>query len=242
MSSESFPSALANLRQAGGLPAAGGRIRDGVLYRSAAPHLIDKPLTAWLAEAAVTQIFDLRSSMEVSRLPGFPEVLGSSQRTRLPLLEGALAVPGAMPSLEDLYLPLLADHGQVWAKIAQSVASAPGGTLIHCTAGKDRTGVAIALLLLAVGVPREVVLEDYAASTAALSGAWLSSMTAMLAAHQMELTDSMRTMMVGTSIVGLERALDQTITEHGSIIDYLLAHGLSGAEFELLGERLVLSA
>ena len=52
--------------------------------------------------------------------------------------------------------------------------------LVHCTAGKDRTGVAIALLLDAVGAERDAVVADYAASEANLSGAWADRMFAMI--------------------------------------------------------------
>ena len=239
MSVKNYPSSLPNLREAGGLPASGGRIRAGLLYRSAVPHTIDEPLTGWLGTENITQIFDLRSTVETSRLPGFPETLQTITRTRLPLLEGALAVPSTMPSLEELYLPLVANHGGVWAKIAGAVAQSNEATLVHCTAGKDRTGVAIALLLLAVGADRDAVLADYAASTAALSGPWLESMRTMLAAHDITMTEKMQNLMVGTSIAGLERALDLAITGHGSITDYLLAHGLTAKQFEALGQRLV---
>ncbi|WP_404286860.1 tyrosine-protein phosphatase [Glutamicibacter arilaitensis] len=239
MSVKNYPTALPNLREAGGIPAAGGKIRAGVLYRSAVPHLVDETLSGWLGNQGITQIFDLRSTVECSRLPGFPATLDGTTSTRLPLLEGAFAVPGTLPSLEELYLPLVAEHGQVWAKIAGAVAESPKATLVHCTAGKDRTGVAIALLLLAVGAEREAVLADYAASTVALSGAWLDSMRTMLAEHGGEMTQELRHLMVGTSVAGLERALDLAIAQHGSILDYLLAHGLSGQQFELLGARLV---
>lgn len=234
-----FPSSLPNLREAGGLPAAGGKIRAGVLYRSAVPHHIDEPLTGWLSDQKITQIFDLRSTMESSRLPGFPQTLAQSTRTRLPLLDGALASPSTMPSLEDLYLPLVAEHGQVWATIAGAVAHNEQATLVHCTAGKDRTGVAIAMLLLAVGAEREAVLEDYIASTAALTGPWLESMRAMLASQDITMTTQMEQLMVGTSVSGLERAVDQAIGQYGSVADYLLAHNLNSADLDTLGERLV---
>ena len=59
---------------------------------------------------------------------------------------------------------------------------ANSAVLVHCTAGKDRTGVAIALLLDAVGADRSAVIDDYASSEANLAGAWAERMFAMIAA------------------------------------------------------------
>ena len=57
---------------------------------------------------------------------------------------------------------LTRDHADSYARMFQALQEhAPGGFLVHCTAGKDRTGVGVALILLALGVPRDVVMHDY---------------------------------------------------------------------------------
>ncbi|MFJ2619337.1 tyrosine-protein phosphatase [Glutamicibacter sp. NPDC087344] len=227
---------LSNLREAGGIPAAGGRIASGVLFRCAAPHQIDQRLTDWVAETQLSRIFDLRSTQETSYLPGFPASIAGAARTHLPLLEGAV---GQLSTLEEIYEPLVALHGSTWAALAAGI-SEPGASLVHCTAGKDRTGVGVALVLLAVGAEKDAVLEDYSASTAALSGHWLSVMTRQMQEHGVQLTEAMRTLLVGTSVADLEQAL-AVAERSGSIADYLLSHGLTRAQLETLGEKLVAS-
>lgn len=227
---------LSNLREAGGIPAAGGQIASGVLFRSAAPLQINDELTSWVEDTHITSIYDLRSSQETGYMPGFPRSLGSATRTHMPLLEGAL---GQLATLEDIYLPLVSQHADTWVELARGILASEA-SLVHCTAGKDRTGVGVAMVLLAVGADHDAVMEDYAASTPALSGDWLSTMTAQMSKHGVPMTEDMRTLMVGTSVAGLDLALDVARAE-GSIADYLLKNGLKPAELEALGQKLVVS-
>ena len=227
---------LSNLREAGGISAAGGKIASGVLYRSAAPHQIGEQLTSWIQDSRITSIFDLRSSQETGYLPGFPETFGSATRTRMPLLEGAI---GQLATLDDIYLPLVSQHADTWVQLARGILNSEA-SLVHCTAGKDRTGVGFALVLLAVGAEKDAVMEDYARSTEELSGTWLQTMSAQMSQHGVEMTEEMRTLMVGTSIMGLDAALDLARAE-GSVSDYLLNNGLTRVELEALGEKLVVS-
>ncbi|ALD64841.1 tyrosine-protein phosphatase [Arthrobacter sp. LS16] len=228
---------LSNLREAGGMPAAGGRIASGVLFRSAAPHLVDQQLADWVAQQRIERIYDLRSTQETAYLPGFPASFAGTIRTHLPLLEGAV---GHLSTLDEIYEPLVELHGPTWATLAAGIAES-GATLVHCTAGKDRTGVGVAMVLMAVGADKDAVMEDYAASTAALSGDWLAAMTRRMGEHGVAMTEQMRTLLVGTSVAGLDKALDAA-RRTGSIADYLLLHGLGRAQLETLGEKLVVAS
>ena len=228
---------LSNLREAGGMPAAGGRIAAGVLFRSAAPHLVDQQLADWVAQQRIERIYDLRSTQETAYLPGFPASFAGTIRTHLPLLEGAV---GHLSTLDEIYEPLVELHGPTWATLAAGIAES-GATLVHCTAGKVRTGVGVAMVLMAVGADKDAVMEDYAASTAALSGDWLAAMTRRMGEHGVAMTEQMRTLLVGTSVAGLDKALDAA-RRTGSIADYLLLHGLGRAQLETLGEKLVVAS
>ncbi|WP_431710178.1 tyrosine-protein phosphatase [Glutamicibacter uratoxydans] len=239
MSENSFPLSLPNSRAVGGMSAGSSTIRSTVLYRCAAPEQLDTQITDWLAHTQISRIFDLRSDQEVQRAPGFPEIAGQTTRTRLPLLEGALSAATTFPDLDSLYPPLLLNHPTAWVQLAEEVADNAQATLVHCTAGKDRTGMAVALLLLAVGADRDAVFEDYASSTANLEGAWLDTMRARIAAAGYPVTEKMVQLMVGTSIPGLDTALREVETRHGSVADYLIAHGLSTAKLDELATRLV---
>ena len=63
------------------------------------------------------------------------------------------------------YLSFLADRPASVLGALRNVAYASGAALVHCAAGKDRTGTTVALALMVVGADREAVVEDYAAST-----------------------------------------------------------------------------
>lgn len=234
-----YPATLANCRTVGGMSAGGSTVRSGVLYRSAVPVQLDEEITGWVEHSGISRIFDLRSDYEARRVSGFPETSGQAIRTRLPLLEGAFAVGASMPDLESLYMPLVLEHAPQWAQLAGIVADNERATLVHCTAGKDRTGVAIALLLLAVGADRDAVFEDYVASTPLLQGPWLAAMRRQISAAGIKVTDRMLELMVGTSVPGLDKALREVEGRYGSVADYLLAHGLEIRRLEQLGGRLL---
>jgi hypothetical protein len=164
---------LANLRDLGGLPTDdGGRTRPGVLWRSDAPMAGDATHgpdgSGWPPDSVV----DLRNPEELDGVP-HPLVDLGAELTPLPLIR-ALApdvlMRGAPPEreqrkgLDELYL-LLARTGEAWLPpLVRVVAYGPGPVLLHCAAGKDRTGVAVALLLRAAGVRRDAVAADFAAT------------------------------------------------------------------------------
>ena len=62
------------------------------------------------------------------------------------------------------YLAYLRDRPDNIVASLRTIADADGAVVVHCAAGKDRTGVVVALALSAVGVPRERIVADYAAS------------------------------------------------------------------------------
>jgi protein-tyrosine phosphatase len=155
-----------NFRDIGGYPvASGGITRWSAVYRSDSLHrLTEDDLLAFDA-LGVKAIYDLRRPSELSRFPGprayvHLEIAGgdiakaqaAGLRTRRDGEEWLAAdylsmLPAAAPAFGKL-LSRLADGGQLPA-------------VVHCLGGKDRTGMAIALLLTALGVDRDTVLDDY---------------------------------------------------------------------------------
>ena len=69
-----------------------------------------------------------------------------------------------MAAVERAYWGYLSERGHHLVTAARVVAGSPGTTLLHCAAGKDRTGVAVAMLLDAVNVDRAAVVPDYTAT------------------------------------------------------------------------------
>lgn len=162
-----MPNQLANLRDLGGLPLrGGGRTRSGVLYRADASYAGDvapRQVEHWPPGTVV----DLRSDAEVSRWPY--SWLEPTAVLRHPLHDGARPdrVPGEH-DLATLYSVILDQGSHIVARLLGIAAEAPGPVLMHCAAGKDRTGVVVAALLAAAGVERNAIVADYVATTSNL--------------------------------------------------------------------------
>ncbi|WP_258546496.1 tyrosine-protein phosphatase, partial [Microbacterium sp. H6] len=149
---------VSNVRDVGGMPAEGGRIRSGVLLRSGQLSGATTAGAAALRES-VSHIVDLRDGEEVA---AEPTEIDGPDTTHLPLFLGSVrSFFEADTSLDDLYLHLLEESGERLVAAIRIIA-ASGRTLVHCTVGKDRTGVTVALALSAVGADREAVIADYA--------------------------------------------------------------------------------
>ena len=173
-----------NVRDVGGLPAGGdARTRPRRLVRSDnLQDLSPADITRLVDEIGVTTVIDLRSVGEVeSEGPGPLKALASVTHLHLSLIpeagamtdvaKDALAVNRERAIERDpddvagaFYLGYLEDRPDNVVLALRAVAGAPGAALVHCAAGKDRTGVVIALALSAVGVPRDEVVADYVAT------------------------------------------------------------------------------
>ncbi|HEY1618498.1 MAG TPA: tyrosine-protein phosphatase [Streptosporangiaceae bacterium] len=154
-----------NLRDVGGYPAAGGRVtRWRTLLRSGSLHLAGPAGAAELARFGLRTVVDLRTFEEAERSPD--PALGAAQR-RVGLLGEDLAV---LPvSLDGVYRFVISERGSyVGAAVRHLCAPGALPALVHCSAGKDRTGLIIALVLAAIGVPDDVLAADYALSADAL--------------------------------------------------------------------------
>lgn len=168
---------LANLRDLGGLRLAGGGVTAaGVLYRSDAPYpgdAVPEQMPAW----PPATVIDLRSSREAGTGYQWPAGVSVHQ---VSLMREAAVVTGArdgaagptlerLPSLGVLYLSMLEAVPHRLASLVDLAASSGGPALVHCAAGKDRTGVAVAVLLLAGGVEPADVVADYTITESRMS-------------------------------------------------------------------------
>ncbi|GAA5155276.1 hypothetical protein GCM10025768_27840 [Microbacterium pseudoresistens] len=248
-----------NSRDTGGTPlVGGGATRTGVLYRSDA--LIDVTVAGerTLADSTIGTVVDLRTEAErvsaPNRLPN-----GRPFRTEaLSIIEGAMAIPAGLdlrafdpdamaqmlteiPTLADLYLGMLAHAASSFAQVARLVAapedSQHGGVLIHCTAGKDRTGVATALLLDAVGADRDAVIADYAASEVNLAGTWAQGMLVKFGAMGVPPLPPVVALMTSTPPDAIATAL-RWLDDQGGSAAYLRGGGLGDEELVALRTRL----
>ena len=152
---------LPNLRDLGGLPADGGRrTRPGVLYRSALPAPGDTRPTV-VAEWPVRTVVDLRSPREFAARAHPLQSDGTAVHLISLLTDTEVTAPSQGARLADIYQGILINAGKQLADVLQIAATAPGPVLLHCAAGKDRTGIAAALLLRIAGVEPGDIVADY---------------------------------------------------------------------------------
>jgi len=163
---------LANLRDLAGLRlTGGGTIPAGILYRSDAPYSGDAAPHSVPVWPPAT-VIDLRSPGET---PGGLRWRHGTTLYNIPLMDEADVIgaaadpqwPAALPaSLDLLYQHMLEIVPQRLASLFALAADSMGPVLVHCTAGKDRTGIAIAVLLLVGGTEPADIIADYTASEA----------------------------------------------------------------------------
>ena len=245
-----------NFRSLGGLPAAGGRrIRPHVLMR--ADRLTGLTADDWrtLAGAGIATICDLRSDSERAEHPNrVPPQLDLRElhcdiRNDLradPALARLLVddptARGAERVMIEIYRRFPAYMGNTLATLVERLLAGGAPLLVHCSAGKDRTGFVIAMLLHALEVPEELVRQDYLASrTWPGADSHRASLEARLGAiiPPHELPAAVATVL-DVRDVYLDAAMEALRTEYGSVLRYLeAAAGVDAARIERLREDLL---
>jgi protein-tyrosine phosphatase len=144
------------------------------LFRADGLHKLTASDRAKLIELGLSTVIDLRTLDEAAQRGSFPV-------DDVPVRYVALPLTDVLPATEDLpdwgeaayvatrYGAMVSEGGHMLTQAIDVLAS--GGSLpavMHCSAGKDRTGVLSALLLAFLGVPDETIIEDYALSAAAM--------------------------------------------------------------------------
>ena len=159
----------ANFRDLGGYPTrTGGRTRWGLVFRADSLHALTERDLGLYERLGLRVVIDLRSAQEREMFPSpvdswtVPLVFRREQADdERPFLDASTVEDGER-FLAELYvghLELAAERiGEIFTRLA-SPDNVPA--VFHCHAGKDRTGLVAALLLEALGVGRETVLDDY---------------------------------------------------------------------------------
>jgi protein-tyrosine phosphatase len=226
-----------NLRDLGGYPTAdGGVVRWRTLLRSDALSRLDDAGRAALAALPLRTVIDLRTDEEARDAPS--ALGGVGARTfRIPLFTGE-ALSRLDPELAAVYRYMVDDRGTAIASAVGRLCghgALPG--LIHCSAGKDRTGLVAALVLGVAGVPDEIIAADYAMSAAYLDPGAASVISRIRAiggaAARLDLG------VLGAPPRLILGALGRARARAGSIAGYLVQHGLTQHDIEHLRAALV---
>ncbi|MCS7086772.1 MAG: tyrosine-protein phosphatase, partial [Bacteroidia bacterium] len=140
------------------------RIRPGVVFRCAclAPFQ-NEPLFDELIDVATTFV-DLRADYEIAYEPYSPQTLSKIRWVNCPMDPSRSCGRSGLPPADVAYRFFAAECGPQIVAVLRAIIEAPKATLIHCAAGKDRTGCVAALLHLLSGASLEIVLADHLAS------------------------------------------------------------------------------
>ncbi len=164
-----------NFRDLGGYPTRDGRtVKWGLLFRSNGLFALTDADLDYLARRKFRLVCDFRAVEEQmtapSRLPADnpPEILSlgvrpeAGDRLRVLALSGGTTLADIVAAYEAVYRAYARDHHDQFGALLARLADAESyPAVFHCMAGKDRTGFAAAMILAALGVPNEVIFEDY---------------------------------------------------------------------------------
>ena len=164
-----------NFRDYGGYATSdGGRVKRGLLYRSGHHAEASEEDLQAMDALALAHVVDLRGNGERAGQPinlpaGFAgELLYFDGETaglgpHMEAIEGTMTVEDAHRAMERLYSALPARENLLWIlrRYFDALAKGEGASLVHCHAGKDRTGMAVDLLHHALGVHPDDALEDF---------------------------------------------------------------------------------
>ena len=229
-----------NFRDLGGYTGREGRsVRWRRLFRSDHLGRLTQDDYASLADLRLHGSIDFRGLAERAenpcQLPGIVQHSLAIEPTVVQRMEAMAAAereltgPIVVELMEDLYRSLVIDHASRFSELFQHLLDAEGPLVFHCTAGKDRTGVAAALILFALGVSREQVMKDYLLTNDVLKPPELF--------HSRTPVEALRVLWrVQESFLGA--ALDAIEVEHGDVDRYLTNRlGLTRAALDTLTDR-----
>jgi hypothetical protein len=224
----------------------------GVLLRSDnLQDLSPRDIRVLVQDHSLEVVLDLRSNTEVELegpAPFAPELgVRVEHRSLYPAIPSGAAPSRSPWGIEDereapdespiirAYLGYLRRRPDSVAAAIQAIARADGAALVQCAAGKDRTGVVVALALDAAGVDRERIVGDYLASRERLEAIVARLIVTTTYRDNLEGRDlGTLSPLPGT----MERLLELLDERFGGSAAWLSAQGLDGADLALLRERL----
>lgn len=224
---------VVNFRDLGGLPTSDGRtVRSCRIFRSDVLYRLTSGDTIALRPLGIRTVIDLRSSDEVRNYPESPLKTAGLQHYNVPLVAGT---PLAADTMLEEYLLLLRNVREGFRAIFGHLARDVYPLVINCFDGKDRTGLASALILGALGTPADAIVADYA----------LSEQHMMRHLHLHRASDDapahsgpLPSWLVATPAT-MEMTLNAITEEWGSVRGYLGAIGVSSDELRRISNALV---
>jgi protein tyrosine/serine phosphatase len=235
-----------NFREVGGLPTADGRrVRSGRLFRSDTLQFLSEASVRRLAEeVGLATVIDLRLPYEVEVEGRGPLAEVPHRYHHLPFLVAGTEQHGtATPrftSDRDVvvqhYLGYLETSPAAVTGVVQALAEPEAlPAVVHCAAGKDRTGVAVAVLLRAVGVPADLVAAEYAAGADRMPDVFAQLRRMKSYGERL---DAMPAEARVTEAATMDRFLTAVDEEYGGVREFLLTHGVDDETLTRLRDQL----
>ena len=247
-----------NLRDFGGYTNQQGQtVREGVLFRCGT--LAHIPEHAWedFARLDVGVICDLRSQQEALESPT-PTKGPFTCRVHIPIWPGSsqqfqqsVAGTGRRPGAEEFMQfmgavtrEIARDHVEAYKQLMRELVSTERGFLLHCSAGKDRTGFGAALILTLLGVDHDTVLQDYLVSNEATE-LFIRMRDRMLEnlreqGYPAQIDEEVVRIISGVRAEYLLGAYEEIDNHYGGMHGYLEEIGITAAEEKHLLERLLI--
>ncbi len=217
-----------NTRDLGGYRTASGEytkqhslIRSDVMKRASANDV------NLLRQMNVTTIIDVRTEKDVSKSPNSFMNLEGFQYRNFPIEDGSKGIK-TVEELPRSYVKIA--EAENIGRVFQEIALAETGVLFHCTAGKDRTGVISAILLLLAGVSRDDIVADYMITKECNDPRF------QLLREKFPELDMNLVIPQERNMVDFLRLFHQ---KYGTVQEYLYGVGLSQKEISLLKNKLV---
>ena len=234
-----------NFRDLGGLPAAGGRVvTSGRLYRSDGLHRITDNDARALTALGIRTVIDLRRPHEIAADGRIPPLTGMTWHNLHPIhrewdLGRYDEATGAGRFLADRYLDMVEEGLAGLAEALAVLADAQHApVVVHCMAGKDRTGVLVALALTLLGVEDAVIATDYARS-----GEMQGRITARLRQdHPDRVLVELPAYVLASPPQAMLLFLADLRTRHGPVAQLLTRAGFGPAEVAQLRAHLLTAA
>lgn len=230
---------LLNARDLGGLSTHSGKATEWrQVVRADNLNKLAPAGSAALIAYGVRTVIDLRDPRELAQFPN-PLAAAPPQGVvfvNVPLISASEweAIRDPVEMAKGYVLTAQLSHANIAKAIAAVADAAPGGVLIHCHAGKERTGIVVALLLSLAGVPDDAVAEDWIASDLYLQplyDEWLAN----------ETDPAIRAKRAEGFITRADQILDvltHVRRTHGSLEEYLVAGGTGREQIDRARRRL----
>lgn len=206
---------------------AGQKLRRGVIYRSNALSSPSAADLATLSSLGIRTVYDFRTPGEITEHPDDPPAGASETNYNLDGTENAVTPPLYSPAdsiayMETSYQAFVYDdkiRGCI-ASVFQGLVATPGRHLYHCSGGKDRTGWVTATLHSILGVPQNVIVQDYLLTNGYSQAAIQTTYEQTIAAEGQAAADIAYPLLIADQRY-LYAAFDQVTSQYGTMAGYI---------------------